>query len=177
MSDGRKSDSTRRGAKAAPAVDRDLLDMLLEAPLFSQLNTGQLEMLCGYMGMVRKAAGEWVFKEGDRGNYVYFVVDGVVEVVKQNHQGKPVVIASLPKGRSFGEMALLDRFNRSASVRAVRDVTLLTLSDASFERMIDSQPKIAVFMLRNLAQLLSFNLRRTSAGLADHLVPPGEDAA
>ena len=80
-------------------------------------------------------AGEAVFHQGDPGDRFYVVVSGTAEVVGD---GRPV--ASLGPGESFGEIALLRRVPRTATVRAVTDLRLETLRGGPVHRRDDGVP-------------------------------------
>lgn len=81
------------------------------------------------------------------------------------------MISSLHRGRSIGDMAVLDNFPRSATVRSRTKATLITLTRDSFETILDKHPRIGIKMLKGLARLLSLNLRKTSSRLADYMLP------
>ena len=90
---------------------------------------------------------EVIFSEGDKGDFVCFVTRGALDVVKKNEKGKDVVIATLGKGRSIGEMSIIDDFPRSATVRAKSQTTLLILTRKKFEEMLEQHPQIGVKLL------------------------------
>jgi CRP/FNR family cyclic AMP-dependent transcriptional regulator len=79
--------------------------------------------------LIKWKLGEFVFKEGEKGDYVCFVMHGALDVIKLNQHAQPVVITTLAKGSSIGEMALIDKLTRSASVRACTTSGLI-VSDA-----------------------------------------------
>ncbi|NIQ88913.1 MAG: cyclic nucleotide-binding domain-containing protein, partial [Deltaproteobacteria bacterium] len=80
--------------------------------------------------------GEMVFEEGDPGDYVCFVVEGSLEVLKGTEKGEEIVISTLSKGSSIGEMSVIDDLPRSASVKARTKATLLTLSRENFDYIL-----------------------------------------
>ena len=82
---------------------------------------------------------------------------------------KSKVIGSVGEGKTFGEMALIDREPRSASVVAVSDTILIVLHLTEFNDMSDSSPRLALKILHRIAKLLSHRLRQTSGVLADFL--------
>lgn len=123
------------------------------------------------MNFVEVKAGEIVFREGKKGNYVCFVAVGRLEVMKTSETGSNVSLTTLSRGASIGEMAILDNLPRSATVRAITDATLVTLSSTSFEQVLDKHPRVGLKILIGLAKLLSQNLRYTSAVLADAMLP------
>lgn len=79
--------------------------------------------------------GEDIFHEGDVGDYLYIIVNGTVDVLKEK-DGKTKKCAELDKGKYFGEMALLNQRTRSATVRAQTPVDLLALRKSDFGLLI-----------------------------------------
>jgi CRP-like cAMP-binding protein len=84
---------------------------------------------------------------------------------------KIVIIASLTRGRSIGEMAIIDDYPRSATIKAWANSTLVTLTREGFEQILDQHSAIGIKLLKEISRLLSMNLRRTSSQLADYLLP------
>ena len=148
-----------------------VVDSLCNVPLFDKLNGDELTVLAAYVNVIEVNRGEYVFKEGDRGDYICFVEKGSLDVMKKSSAGGSVTIASLTKGRSIGEMSVIDHFPRSATVRARTETTLLTLTRTRFDLILEQHPIIGIKILKEIARLLSQNLRRTSSQLADYMLP------
>ena len=123
------------------------------------------------MNVIDAEPREIVFKEGDRGDYVCFVVDGSLEVIKESESGKNVVISTLSKGRSIGEMAVIDECARSATVRARTKTTLVTLTKDNFDLILEENCTAGAKILKGISRLLSLNMRKTSSRLADYMLP------
>lgn len=140
-------------------------------PIFEDLGTSELGLITTHMHVTRIDQGAYLFKEGDPGDSVCFVVDGTLDVVKTNDKGAQKHIAHLANGSSIGEMAVVGKFPRSASVKAVTDATLLTLTRDRFNQICFDYPWIGVKILKAIAQLLSSYLRKTSENLSE-LMPP-----
>lgn len=158
-------------AQKQAKASTELIDLLIDIPIFDSLDPDELRMIVKFMNVVEAKAKEIVFREGDRGDYVCFVADGVLDILKRGEGGGYVVLSSLPRGRSIGEMAILDNFPRSATVRARSQASLVTLSRSSFEGILDKYPRIGIKILQGVARLLSLNLRKTSSRLADYMLP------
>lgn len=150
-------------------TEEDTRNFLLNLPLFDSFNMEELDMLAKHMSYVHLKNGEYLFVEGDQGTFMGFVVRGVLEVVKKSETGENVTIARLTKGSSIGEMALIDKSPRSATVVAKQASTLVTLTDKGFELLTQKSPMVGVRLIRKMARLLSLNMRRTSSKLADLL--------
>jgi len=152
-------------------ISEAIIDLLIHISIFDSLDSDELKNIVKYMNVVEMKAGELIFKEGERGDYVCFVAEGALDVLKKSETGDHVVISSLHRGRSIGDMAVLDNFPRSATVRSRTKATLITLTRDSFETILDKHPRIGIKMLKGLARLLSLNLRKTSSRLADYMLP------
>jgi uncharacterized integral membrane protein len=81
---------------------------------------------------VHFAPGEVIFRQGDEGDFVYSIIDGRVEVVREEPEGKEQVLRRMGPGEYFGEMALIRHVPRTATVRAVTTVNTVALSQADF---------------------------------------------
>jgi CRP/FNR family transcriptional regulator, cyclic AMP receptor protein len=99
-------------------------------------------------------AGEVVFREGDAGATIFVVRKGRVRISKGVRGGQKT-FAVLGPGELFGEMSVINGLPRTASAEALEDVMLLELDAARFEKMVISEPEIAVRILKNLAHRLA----------------------
>ena len=161
----------RRPKTAETRVTKSIIDFLLDIPIFDKLDTQELNIVSTYMNFVDMEPGEIIFREGDVGDYVCFLAEGSLDVVKKSEKGSYVVLATLSKGRSIGEMAVIDDFPRSATVRARTKGTLVLLTRQGFEVILEQHPGIGVKILKGISRLLSQNLRKTSSRLVDYLLP------
>lgn len=159
-------------------VGKAVTDFLFSFPFFESLTAEELLYIAEHINFLEIEPGETLFKEGDQGDSVYFVVDGELDVIKGSKSAKQggvdsVVISTLSKGRSIGEMSVIDKTPRSATVKAKTKATLVALSAEGFDLILDQYPKIGIKILKGISRLLSQNLRKTSSRLADHLLPMG----
>lgn len=145
--------------------------LILNIPILGRLKDEELKIIIKHMNLIDVIPGETVFEEGDRGDYVCFVVDGTLDVVKKSETGEGIVISTLSKGGSIGEMAVIDELPRSATVKARTKSTLITLSQENFNYILAEHSTIGVKVLKGIARLLSMNLRKTSSRLADYMLP------
>lgn len=112
----------------AGVVVRDrLITLLRRVPMLRALMLPTIEQLAGALEPVTVPAGREVFRQGEPGDAYYVIADGVAEVV-----GDGSGIRELSAGDGFGEIALLRHVPRTATVRAVSDVSAYALSSASF---------------------------------------------
>ncbi len=157
---------------AGGAITQSIIQFLiLNIPILARLKDKELKIIIKYMNVIKIIPGEIVFEEGDTGDYVCFVVDGTLDVVKKSETGESIVISTLSKGGSIGEMAVIDELPRSATVKARTKSTLITLSQVNFNYILAEHSTIGVKVLKGIARLLSMNLRKTSSRLADYMLP------
>ena len=137
-------------------------DTLAQVPLFSELDRRALGRLA--KGTVKRqfAAGDVIVKEGEQAVAFFYLLSGRVEVVKGAEGASPKVLRTMGPGDFFGEMALLDNYLRSATVRALEATECLQLWRWDFLYALRTNPQIAAEIL----PVLSRRLRETNAELA-----------
>lgn len=146
-----------------------LIDQLQKIDLFANLSKYDLQFIEKYLSFNKIDAGDYVFTEGQRGDFVCFVVHGHLEVLKNNKNGTTVKLHMLCVGDTIGEMAIIDKLTRSASIRAIQTSALIYLYRRDFNIILQEHPEIGIKILKNIASLLSLNLRRTSERLAEQI--------
>jgi len=130
--------------------------------LLSGLPTRLSRELFARAEMVRLRAGRILFRAGDSGNGCYRVEDGLLKVAMVSSSGAERILTFLGRGAIVGELAILDRLPRSATVVAVRDATVHFLSNAAFEAFADKHPEL----YKSLIRLLAERLRETDTTVA-----------
>ncbi len=105
---------------------------------------------------------EVIVRQGDLGECMFAVQAGRLEVLRETEAGN-VLLGVLHEGDIFGEMAIVERAPRSATVRALGHVRLLTVDKKTFLSRAQEDPSIAL----NLARLLCRRIRRLNAELAE----------
>jgi signal transduction histidine kinase len=137
-----------------------MLDELRQVPLLADLSEEDLERLYEMAETVSVPAGQFVLREDDTGDSLYVVLEGELEVTKRRG-GQEVVLSSYEPGQFFGEMALLERAPRSASVRTLRESRLLAIDQAAFQSLLSCSPSAPFNILRTVTS----RLRSTEAML------------
>ena len=149
-----------------------IADFFMDIPLFSELKSHELGIVADHMNFFEIEEGEVLFKEGDQGDYVCFVLKGGLDVVKETGApGETVTIATITRKRSIGEMSVIDNTTRSATAIARSKTSLVSLPRKSFDTILDRYPKTGIKILKGIARLLSMNMRKTSSRLADYMLP------
>ena len=127
-------------------------EVLLLRGLFgskTEAHAGHVEKLMRQFGKA-PGQGEYVFREGDQGDEMYYIVSGAVSIY---HQG--TLIRHLGAGEYFGEMAVLASAERTAdAVVQSEKAEILCISAANFETLLIEEPSIAMSFLRDMAQRL-----------------------
>ncbi len=114
-------------------------------------NAGQGSGKKGYT--LELKSGEYVFREGELGTEMYIINEGKVEILNQVGDEEQL-LAVLEKGDFFGEMSVLEDLPRAASARAATDIRLLQINGSTFDQLLQSNPEIAVRMMRKLSRRL-----------------------
>ena len=135
----------------------EALDSLRSIPLFSDVEEGDLRELAGHLIERRFPRDSTIVQEGQPGDYMYVLREGRVKVTKLSGAGREQILEILAAGAFFGEMALLDPPERSASVKSLDPVRLLALSRHDFLQALSRGPGLAMAVIRELAR----RLRRT----------------
>jgi CRP-like cAMP-binding protein len=138
------------------------VDVLKTSPLFEMLSQPELEVLAELSKLRRYAPGDIVFEEGDLGDSLYVIVMGQLDVVKRVDPSGERLLATLKDRDFFGEMSLVDKEYRSATVRAKSEAQLLQLSAENLVAFRRTYKDGFAFLLINIARVLSGRLRETN---------------
>jgi CRP-like cAMP-binding protein len=144
-------------------------EILAESPLFDNLLPTELTMLADLFSIREFRAGEVVFNEGDVGDAMYVIADGSVDVLRKNPSGQLHVIATLGAPQFFGEMSLIDKEYRSATIRAHSNAKLLQLENKNLHVFAKNFRNGFTWVVVNIARVLSTRLRDVNQKLAERL--------
>lgn len=95
--------------------------------------------------------GEAIIREGELGDRMFIIQSGRVRV-SRNINGNEVALAELKAGDFFGEMAIIDREVRSATVSAIGEVRLLSIDKKNFLRRVHEDPSLAYRVIHKMSQ-------------------------
>ncbi len=121
-------------------------DFLRKVSLFEDLDDRSINAIANAVVEQSYAPGQEILREGDSGVGVFIIRSGRVEVL-QKRGGEPVKLGEIGPGDFFGDMALLDDFPRSATVRTLDPTTCLGLTRWHFRGILESHPQIALAIL------------------------------
>jgi len=128
-----------------------LADSLRKVYLFAPLDDEERRLIAERLVEMHFAQGELVIREGDTGDSFFIIEEGEVEVFLTSASGKRKILTTLAEGDFFGEMALLTGERRTASVEAVRDARVYSLTKSSFKEVLERKPEI----LEEISSVLS----------------------
>jgi len=111
--------------------------------------------------------GEVIFREGDPGDEMYVIQSGKVRVFGES-QGRETTLCVLSRSDFFGEMALLTSQPRTATAKAVGEVTLLVISKAQFDALIQ-EPLVRMMLERMSARIQDVDERLEELSAADQI--------
>src|SRR5437762_9791055 len=125
---------------------------LARVPLFKRLEPHELEHLAEEVDQVNYNAVETIFNEHDRGDALYILEEGSVRIWVYDEDVKDVTLAELKPGDFFGELAVLDRGERSSSATAITDIHLHRLSSDDFQQFLIQHPDASIDVICEIAQ-------------------------
>jgi len=128
--------------------------LLGRVSIFSGLTPEQLADLASVAVPRRWGAGEVIFREGDAGDTCYVVQDGCVRVTRNHTDGRTITLAELRSGDLFGELAMFDSEQRSATVEAAEETTGVALLAGDLRRLLLRHPDISIKLLSAFAERL-----------------------
>ncbi len=154
---------------AGSAFREELCSMIGATQMFDDFEWHDIEALADYMQAYEAGKGTVLFREGQGGDFLCLIIEGKVDIVKEDIDGKRKTIAVVGPGKTLGEMAIIDGEPCSATAIVSEPVVLTILTQANFFRIINEKPALATKILLKLARLLSQRLRLASGLLVDRL--------
>lgn len=144
--------------------------------LLENFSAAEVRALAHFMDVFQADAGTEVISEGDGGDFMLLVVEGRVEVLKRDANGRQQVIAVAEGGRTLGEMSMLDGEPRFATCVTTEPTILAVLDRDRLARIIVEQPMLGSKILMELVLMLSQRLRATTSRLLRVMNEPGQPA-
>ena len=131
-------------------------ERLKDYPLLSQLDPAALAELAALFVSESYPAGQSVVVQGETGDRFHLIARGRVEVLREKPDGPPDRVAVLGDGDYFGEIALLRRVPRTATVRTLAPTLLLSLRDRHFQLLLGRHPALAERLRRESRSAVPF---------------------
>lgn len=153
-----------------------VVNVLKQADIFDELSNTQLELIASICSERLYQAGDVIFEENTPGDELYIIANGEVEIVVDPALvGKDIsaglhAIATLRRGQSFGEVALVDQGLRSAGARcAAQDTRLIVIPRDKLMLLCDTYAQLGYRLMRNLAADLAMKIRATDLQVREQL--------
>jgi CRP-like cAMP-binding protein len=154
-------------------------NILKQADIFVELTPTQLELVGSLCEERRLNTGDLIFEENTPSDELYIIAQGEVEIqvdpsLVADASARtigPVTIATLRRGQSFGEVALVDQGLRSATARCAQHGTqLLIIPRDRLMTLCDTYPQLGYRLMRNLAADLALKIRNTDMRIREELL-------
>jgi CRP/FNR family cyclic AMP-dependent transcriptional regulator len=157
--------------------------LLKQIDIFFDLTRAQLEKIAALCQERRCQAGETIIEENSSGSELYLIVQGEVEIKINPTFISPngpdyntlVTIATMRRGQSFGEIALVDQGLRTATACCAADHTLLlVIPRDKLIGLCEADPQLGYHLMRNLAADLTLKIRNTDFHIQEQLLYGGK---
>ena len=137
-----------------PLSKNEKVELLKRTPLFAECTKAELIEVAIIADEREASTGDRLTEEGQDGREFFVLVEGAVAVTSDGRK-----LADLGPGDWFGEIAILTYKQRTATVTVTSPVRLLVISDRAFRRVVETTPRIALKVLRNVAERLDHDAR------------------
>ena len=155
-------------------------NILRQADIFWDLTQPQLESVAALCSEVTPKDGEIIFEENSSSDELYVIAGGSVEILvspalvqaaSTGQSSEPMAIATIRRGQTFGEVALVDEGLRSASARcADKRTRLLVIPRDALIALCDADSDLGYRLMRNIAADLAFKIRGTDLVIREQLI-------
>src|SRR5438105_11999046 len=132
---------------AIPTPQEMTLDAIRSVPLFASLDDEAAVNLRNLLRVNDVPTNTSLFRAGDKGDAMYLIEQGRVQITITDEDKKQIVLAELAQGDFFGEMAIIDGKQRSADATVIETARLAVLSRDNFLSFIHDNPRVALEML------------------------------
>ena len=143
------------------------IKVLKKLDFFTLFNDSELKATGQIMSEVDYLAGKVIFDEDEEGSTLYIIKSGEVKVTKKDPEGREQVLTLLKEGDIFGEMSFLDGRPHSATVASVHSTRVLKIERADFDKFIETEPKAAFKIMKNIVFHVDSIVRRMNSTYVD----------
>ena len=145
--------------KSKAKVERSIIDVLKEVPVFEGLSNREIQNIARIAYQRHYSAGEVIIHEGQNAAGMYIMVDGQAEVTKALEDGTTLHLTTLENSGLFGDVGLLDSSPRTATVKAIRDSSIIGFFRPELLELMHSNPRLASKVIFKLGQILTARFR------------------
>jgi CRP-like cAMP-binding protein len=126
----------------------------------TELTEDKAKLLAAKLGVRHLKDGELLVSEGQADQTLFILASGKVAVTSANAEGETKLVYTMKEGECAGTRAFVEQSPRKATLHAVGDATVYTLTPHDFESLLDSHPRIAFRVMRALFRITHANLSR-----------------
>lgn len=130
------------------------VDALRSMPIFESLSVERLVPIARVAVFRKMPRSSTILRAGDRTDFVYFILSGVLKVLVSDEEGREVILSNLGPGEFFGEMGVLDDNPRSATVVTTSPCELVVIAKADFKRCLAENFDVSLYIMRSLVKRL-----------------------
>ncbi len=167
----------------------ELIDKIVNLEIFSDFNKDNevhkeiLKKVCILLEPQTFNVGEYIIKEGELGDSLFILYEGTVQIKRNTPSNEQFAVVNLASEQNvfFGEVALVDKDTRSASVLALTNCKTLRLDGTKFKALCDEEPILGYYVMYRISRRIAGSLRRSNrdmmtlyAALLDEVEGNGE---
>lgn len=149
---------------------QEIIDKLVHLEIFSDFNSSNeehrrlLKEVCQLLESQSYNSGDMIIKEGDTGDTLYILYEGTVQIRRNTPSNDQFAVVNLTTEQNvfFGEVALIDRDTRSASVIAIENCKVLKLDGSKFKELCDKEPVLGYNVMYRISRRIASSLRRSN---------------
>jgi CRP-like cAMP-binding protein len=126
----------------------------------AELEDNEAKLMATLMGVRHLKDGELLVKEGEAEQTLFILATGKLAVYSADAHGKEKLVYTMQQGECAGTRAFVDRTPRKATLRAIGNTMVYTLTPDAFESLLDSHPRLVYKVMRSLFRVTHSNLIR-----------------
>ena len=134
--------------------------LIRKSSVCAEINEGEAKTLAAKMGVRQLKDGELLVSEGDAVQTLFILASGKLGVISASADGRENLVHTMTEGECAGTRAFVDRTPRKATLRAIGNATVYTLTPESFDTVVDAHPRLAYKVMRALFRVTHANLMR-----------------
>ena len=147
----------------------EIHEIFNRVPLLDSLDLHETALLCNFLTCYAAPRGSALVEEGERGDYMLFLLTGRAEVINTDSNGIIHVVGFAEPGDALGEMAMIDHQPRAATCIAVEPVDFAVLTEQAFRDILLTLPRLGNKLLLLLLHVMAERLRRSQRELLPQL--------
>ena len=131
-----------------------MLEKLRNISPYNALSAEELESFSCHGATRKFKKNMLIINQGDETDSLYVLLDGEMKVFTEDDNGKELTVRILRPGASFGELALLGEFPRSANVMTITECSAFVVTKANYMECLRNNPQVAMALIKSLAKMV-----------------------